>query len=157
MSRDIEEHAHGPDDAIAVRDNARAERYEAVRDGEIVGIVIYTRTRRRIELIHTVTDPEHRGEGVASVLVRTVLAEARAARLPVLVICPFVESWLQRHPEQARGGSCGNRAARTGPRPRSRRRRAGRGGVASAAWTPSTSSVTAPPAPARPPPRSRGS
>ncbi|HLQ81455.1 MAG TPA: GNAT family N-acetyltransferase [Brachybacterium sp.] len=108
MSRDIEEHAHGPDDAIAVRDNARAERYEAVRDGEIVGIVIYTRTRRRIELIHTVTDPEHRGEGVASVLVRTVLAEARAARLPVLVICPFVESWLQRHPEQARGVSLGD-------------------------------------------------
>lgn len=36
-------------------------------------------------------------------LMRTVLAEARAAELPVLVICPFVESWLQRHPEQMRG------------------------------------------------------
>ena len=103
MSSDIEDHAHGPDEAIAVRDNTRAERYEAVRGGQIVGIVIYTRTRRRLELIHTVTDPAHRGEGVASVLVRTVLAESRAARLPVLVVCPFVESWLQRHPEQARG------------------------------------------------------
>lgn len=103
MSSDIHEHTHGPDEEIAVRDNPRAERYEAVRGGEIVGIVIYTRTRRRFELIHTVTDPEHRGEGVASLLVRTVLAEARAAQLPVLVICPFVESWLQRHPDQARG------------------------------------------------------
>ena len=36
-------------------------------------------------------------------LVRTVLAEARAAALPVLVICPFLESWLQRHPDQADG------------------------------------------------------
>ena len=36
-------------------------------------------------------------------LVRTVLAEARAAALPVLVICPFLESWLQRHPDQAVG------------------------------------------------------
>src|SRR5699024_4571385 len=109
---------------------------------EIVGIVIYTRTRRRIELIHTVTDPEHRGEGVASVLVRTVLAEARAARLPVLVICPFVEGWPQRHPAPARGVGRGDGTGRPGARPRRRRRRAGPGGVASAAWTPSTSSVT---------------
>ncbi|ATG50288.1 GNAT family N-acetyltransferase [Brachybacterium vulturis] len=102
MATDIEGHIHGPDETIAVRDNPRAERFEAVRGGEIVGIVIYTRTPRRLELIHTVTDPAHRGEGVASVLVRTVLAEARAAELSVVVICPFVESWLQRHPEQSR-------------------------------------------------------
>jgi uncharacterized protein len=100
---DIEEHVHGPDETIAVRDNPVAGRYEAVRNGEVVGIMIYERRRRRIELIHTVTDPEHRGEGVASVLVRTTLAEARAISLPVMVICPFVESWLQRHPEQADG------------------------------------------------------
>lgn len=98
-----EEHTHGPEERIAVRDNPAAERYEAVRGGNVVGILLYTRTRRRVELVHTVTDPAHRGEGVASVLVRTVLAEARAAALPVLVICPFVESWLQRHPEQAGG------------------------------------------------------
>ena len=103
MSIGTEDHVHGPDETIAVRDNPVAGRYEAVRSGQVVGIMIYERTRRRIELIHTVTDPEHRGEGVASVLVRTVLAEARAAALPVLVICPFLESWLQRHPEQADG------------------------------------------------------
>jgi predicted GNAT family acetyltransferase len=98
-----EEHTHEPGERIAVRDNTVAGRYEAVRGGQVVGIMIYERSRRRIELVHTVTDPEHRGEGVASVLVRTVLAEARAAALPVLVICPFLESWLQRHPEQAEG------------------------------------------------------
>lgn len=99
----VGEHVHGPDETISVRDNKVAGRYEALRDGQTVGIMIYERTRRRIELIHTVTDPEHRGEGVASVLLRTVLAEARTADLPVLVICPFIESWLQRHPEQADG------------------------------------------------------
>jgi len=103
MTVDLEDHVHGPDEEIAVRDNSVAERYEAVRGGEVVGIMIYERSRRRIELVHTVTDPAHRGEGVASVLVRTVLAEARAASLSVLVICPFLESWLQRHPEQAEG------------------------------------------------------
>ncbi|ACU84178.1 predicted acetyltransferase [Brachybacterium faecium DSM 4810] len=94
---------HGAEGRIGVRDNPAAERYEAVRDGEIVGIMIYERSRARIDLVHTVTDPAHRGEGVASVLVRTVLAEARAAALPVLVICPFIESWLHRHPEQREG------------------------------------------------------
>ncbi|MGP9581253.1 GNAT family N-acetyltransferase [Brachybacterium sp. AOP35-5H-19] len=102
-SSDVEDHVHGPEETIAVRDNPAIGRYEAVRGGEVVGIMIYERTRHRIELIHTVTDPAHRGEGVASVLVRTTLAEARAISLPVLVICPFIESWLQRHPEQADG------------------------------------------------------
>lgn len=103
MSPEHEEHVHGPEERIAVRHNAAEDRYEAVRGGDVVGILLYERSRRRIELIHTVTDPAHRGEGVASVLVRTVLAEARAIELPVLVICPFIESWLHRHPEQSAG------------------------------------------------------
>ncbi|WP_193105078.1 GNAT family N-acetyltransferase [Brachybacterium sp. FME24] len=103
MMTEIDEHIHGPDERIAVRDNKVAGRYEAVRSGDVVGIMIYERTRKVIELVHTVTDPAHRGEGVASVLVRTTLAEARAEGLQVLVICPFIESWLQRHPEQAEG------------------------------------------------------
>ena len=103
MSSDTDVHEHGPDEKIAVRDHRAAERYEAVRGGEVVGILIYERRRHRIDLIHMVTDPDHRGEGVASVLVRTVLAEARSIPMPVLVICPFIESWLQRHPEQTEG------------------------------------------------------
>ena len=56
-----------------------AERYEAVRGGDGRGDpYLRERTRHRIELIHIVTDPAHRGEGVASVLVRTTLAEARS-------------------------------------------------------------------------------
>lgn len=103
MASEVDAHDHGPDETIAVRDNAAADRYQAVRDGEVVGILLYERRRHRIDLLHMVTDPDHRGEGVASVLVRTVLAEARAITLPVLVICPFIESWLHRHPEQAEG------------------------------------------------------
>ncbi|MGP5251993.1 GNAT family N-acetyltransferase [Brachybacterium alimentarium] len=104
MSINPDDHRHdGIDEQIAVRDNPAAGRYEAVRRGTVVGTLIYERTRRRIELIHTVTDPAHRGEGVASVLVRTTLAEARAAGQQILVICPFIESWLRRHPEQREG------------------------------------------------------
>ena len=102
MSPDVEEPP--PSDQrtrISVRDNAAASCFEAVLDDEVVGILLYERSPGAIELVHTVTDPEHRHEGAASVLVRTALAESRAQHLEVAVICPFVESWLKRHPEQS--------------------------------------------------------
>lgn len=103
MNPDVEEPRPTDQRArISVRDNAAASRFEAVLDEEVVGILLYERLPGAIELIHTVTDPEHRHEGAASVLVRTALAESRAQDLEVVVICPFIESWLKRHPEQAR-------------------------------------------------------
>jgi len=93
----------GPPGRVQVRDNTRARRFEAVRDGEVVGITTYERRRGRIELLHTVTDPAQRGGGVASVLARTALRESRAAGLRIIIVCPFIESWLQRHPEESAG------------------------------------------------------
>ncbi|MFC0675878.1 GNAT family N-acetyltransferase [Brachybacterium hainanense] len=92
--------AHGEPD-IRVRDNQGASRFEAYVDGEQWGILTYERRRRRMEVVHTVTDPAHRGLGVASALATAAFADARARGTQVLVICPFVESWLDRHPEHA--------------------------------------------------------
>lgn len=104
MDPDIDQpHPTDQRDRISVRDNAKAGRFEAVLDEQVVGILLYERPPGALELIHTVTDPEHRHEGAASVLVRTALAEARAQDLEIVVVCPFVDSWLQRHPEQAGG------------------------------------------------------
>ena len=69
---------------IGVRDNARASRFEAVLDEEIIGILLYQRPPGTLELIHTVTDPDHRHEGAASALVRTALAEARANTIALM-------------------------------------------------------------------------
>ena len=89
------------DGEVQVRDRASASRYEAVIDGETVGILQYERLRGSIELIHTVTDPAHRGHGAASALVQVAFAQARRDGLTVNPICPFVESWVNRHPEGA--------------------------------------------------------
>ena len=96
--RDGSDEEHGE---VQVRDRTSASRYEAVMDGETVGILQYKRLRDRIKLIHTVTDPAKRGTGAASALVRTAFAEARRDGISVDPICPFVESWLNRHPEEA--------------------------------------------------------
>ncbi|EWS81580.1 GNAT family N-acetyltransferase [Brachybacterium phenoliresistens] len=86
---------------IEVRDNPRASRFEAYVGDEQWGILTYERRRRRTEIIHTVTDPARRGQGVASALAGAAFADARARGSEVLIICPFVESWLDRHPEHA--------------------------------------------------------
>ncbi|WP_245810181.1 hypothetical protein [Brachybacterium massiliense] len=44
MSPEYEEHVYGPEERIAVRDNAAADRYEAVRGGDVVGILLYERS-----------------------------------------------------------------------------------------------------------------
>lgn len=49
---------------------------------------------------HTVVDPRFEGRGVGSLLVRSVLAEARTCGAAVLPQCPFVRSYLERHPDQ---------------------------------------------------------
>ncbi|MDO5661489.1 MAG: GNAT family N-acetyltransferase [Brachybacterium sp.] len=77
----------------------RSERYFAVEDGVDVGVLTYERHRRRIDIVHTVTDPDERERGVASALSRQAFEDARAENLRVVVICPFVQSWLERHPE----------------------------------------------------------
>lgn len=103
MADDIDERPADRRALIGVRDNARQSHYEAVLDGQVIGILVYRRPPGILELTHTATDPEHRHQGAASVLVRTALAEARAQQLQIVVICPFVESWLRRHPDQTEG------------------------------------------------------
>lgn len=49
---------------------------------------------------HTVVDPRFEGRGIGSLLVRAALAEAREQGAGVLPQCPFVRSWLARHPDQ---------------------------------------------------------
>ncbi|MFQ6485269.1 GNAT family N-acetyltransferase [Brachybacterium epidermidis] len=83
-----------------IRHELNDSRFVAVEGEDVVGMLTYERTGDRVSLLHTVTDPGHRSEGIASALVRTAFTDARAASMRVVVICPFVESWLARHPEQ---------------------------------------------------------
>lgn len=48
---------------------------------------------------HTVVDPRFEGQGIGSLLVRSVLAEARGLGAGILPQCPFVRAYLERHPD----------------------------------------------------------
>jgi predicted GNAT family acetyltransferase len=43
--------------------------------------------------------PVHEGRGVGSALVRFALDDARQRKLQVIAICPYVQDYLARHPQ----------------------------------------------------------
>lgn len=53
-----------------------------------------------LEYLHTEVDPAMQGKGVAHALARAAFDYARSAGLKVIPTCPFVQSWLRRHPEE---------------------------------------------------------
>ena len=82
-------------------DNAELHRYEIHVDGELAGFVQYRRRPGLIAFIHTEIDTRFEGQGLGSKLIAGVLDEARAAGIAVLPFCPFVNGYIERHPEYA--------------------------------------------------------
>jgi predicted GNAT family acetyltransferase len=90
----------GPDDLV-IEDRPEVHRYEARIGGELAGWVDYGRVRTRLVALHTEVLPEYGGRGIASALVRHVLADARTAGLTITPRCPFFRRHFERHPEDA--------------------------------------------------------
>jgi predicted GNAT family acetyltransferase len=84
---------------VEVRDNADEQRYEATVDGELAGFTAYRLGPGLITFVHTEVDDAFEGHGVASTLVSEALGDARRGGLDVLPVCPFVNSYIEKHPE----------------------------------------------------------
>ncbi len=85
--------------ALQVIDSPERQRYEAVREGTVLGFAAYERMDRILVLTHTEVDPALEGQGIGGALVRSALDQVRSRRLRVLALCPFVRAWLENHPE----------------------------------------------------------
>jgi predicted GNAT family acetyltransferase len=81
----------------AVTDRPERKRYEIAEDGTPVGFVTYRLTPGTIDLLHTEIDADHGGQGLAGVLVRAVLDDARSRHLAVLPHCSYVASFIDGH------------------------------------------------------------
>ena len=73
-------------------------RFELEREGQ-VAYLQYNITGHVLELLHTEIPDSMRGCGVASTLSKTALDWARANNMKIDVVCPFVDGYLQSHPE----------------------------------------------------------
>ena len=87
---------------VVVRDNSEELRYELLVDGEVAGELRYRRRPDAIALTHTEVSRSLEGRGLGAQLVQGALDDLMARGLKIVPICPFVRSYLQRHPEYER-------------------------------------------------------
>jgi uncharacterized protein len=87
--------------SVSVRDNPAEHRYELRVDGSVMGEVSYRDGPGIITLVHTKVAPELEGQGLGGRLVTGALEDIRARGLRLVPVCPFVVSYLGRHPEYA--------------------------------------------------------
>jgi uncharacterized protein len=90
----------GTETATRVVDNPEARRYELYVADELAGEIAYSHRDGRITLIHTEVADAFEGQGLGSRLVSGALKDIRSRGLELVPMCPFVRSYLARHPDE---------------------------------------------------------
>jgi predicted GNAT family acetyltransferase len=83
-----------------VRDSQEDERYEIRVDERLAGFAQYRLTDERITIFHAEIDPEYRGRGLGAELAHDALEDVRRRGLVLVPRCPFIASYVRRHPDQ---------------------------------------------------------
>ena len=91
--------AAGTAEAPVLTDNPAESRFELRLGGELAGSVSYRIRGQLIKLVHPEVDPAFQGAGLAGHLARASLDNARTRGLAVLPTCPYIRSWIKKHPE----------------------------------------------------------
>jgi predicted GNAT family acetyltransferase len=84
-----------------VVNNPEQRRYELWLGATCAGFIDYLSEPGTILLIHTEVDPTFEGQGLGGRLVAGALDDLGARDLKVVPLCPFVRTYLRRHPEYA--------------------------------------------------------
>lgn len=86
----------------AVVHNDRKSRFEIFVDDQLAGFAHYHLSNGVATFDHTEVAERFGGRGLASTLIAAALDRVRAqGQLRVRPVCPFVVSFLKRHPEYA--------------------------------------------------------
>jgi predicted GNAT family acetyltransferase len=88
-----------PDD-VHVSHNPAAGTFE-IRSDAGTALLRYVHSGEDLDLIHTEVPSALEGQGYGAALARAALDFARRERVHVVPSCPFVASYLRRHPEDA--------------------------------------------------------
>jgi predicted GNAT family acetyltransferase len=88
-----------PDD-IAVSHNPAAGQFE-IRTESGTALLRYVHEGGDLDLIHTEVPPALEGQGYGAALANAALDYADTEGMKVIPSCPFVSTYLKRHPERA--------------------------------------------------------
>lgn len=86
---------------ITVTRNPDASRWEASDGEQVVGVAEYAERGNVVVFPHTVVPPEFGGRGIAGMLARASLDDARERGLRVVPQCSFYADFIGKHPEYA--------------------------------------------------------
>lgn len=89
----------GDDIAIEVEDRPQEGRFAVFVDGVDAGGAYYKREGDRRVFDHTEVSDRFEGKGVGGALLEAALDVTRAAGDQVVPVCPFVRSYIERHPD----------------------------------------------------------
>jgi predicted GNAT family acetyltransferase len=78
--------------------NTNKNRFELTIDGK-TSVVEYKLFEGGISFLHTEVPPELEGKGIASAMAKYVLEYAKTNNLKVMPLCPFINTYINRHPE----------------------------------------------------------
>jgi uncharacterized protein len=83
---------------LKIFNNRERQQFQATIDGEVASLE-YRLHDGVIVLMHTEVPEKLGGHGIGTALAEFALKYARKDNLPVKVYCPFVLTYLKRHPE----------------------------------------------------------
>lgn len=83
---------------IELKKNETQKRFELSYNGHL-GFINYGEYGNSIALVHTEVEPELQGTGASTALVEKTLNYIKAEGKEILPFCPFVFSYIKRHPE----------------------------------------------------------
>ena len=86
-------------DTMDVVHNERDSRFEAYLP-EGLCRADYRRVGNTLHMVHTEVPQQARGRGAAGRVVEAALDYAQANGLKVMPMCPYVRTYLERHPER---------------------------------------------------------
>jgi len=79
-------------------DNPAHHRFE-MDLGDDMAFIEYTHFKGGIVIMHTYVPESHRGQGIASRMIRQALEYIKAHNIPLIVYCPAVNKYIDSHPE----------------------------------------------------------
>jgi len=85
---------------LEINNNPATQRFETTIDGK-TAFVHYKLRPHVITVLHTEVPKELEGRGIAAALSKFVLEYIAEQKLKLVPLCPYMQSYLQKHPEYA--------------------------------------------------------
>jgi uncharacterized protein len=86
---------------IEVRHHQSAQRFETGDEGHHAVLEYRMSGKNTIVFTHTGVPRDLENHGIGSMLAQAALEYAKAQKLTVIPRCPFVQKYIERHPEYA--------------------------------------------------------